>query len=489
MNLNGVDITVFIPNLQYLCQDLKKFYDASLIDKVVYPIKEIFQHISQHCTEGRNVLQRLINNYYNPSPDPKKRKPVTKYIGGPKNLTVHWGNGFDMMVYVFGEFHQDIMDCASKFDRVKFLTQVDENFMSVDDYMLQLFNNTDKFLDYAIELPTLGRKNYMLYPDFIIEKQNFRLNQLFQKFKDCIQPFTRHKHDCQLGRVHFFDVRHQNTHHTDDISFLIDSFRKIKNDINKVADILNDKDFIRIFDNLKLCTHRKTKLIEYFSAHIFGNPYNVVEMDRLLNSTDPDQSIALDDVTMAIELRAFIRSEIKERINKYHTTIKYNIDIIVDYYTYYTKSTQQVPIQTPPNVITSFQAIIPCFVSIVSISPDLYVLARLFKSFDLSKTAFQGSILHDQPIKAYNVVIYAGDQHAQRYRRFLNYQDFKEVGKTGQSETGRDNDSCIDMRYIHQPFFSEQSKVPQIIPEKDKYIFNYAHTYEYESPLVPMDVN
>ena len=486
--MNDQDITKYIPKLRYLCEDLKKFYDASLINKVEYPINEIFRAISHQCTDGRNVLQRLINNYYNPSLDPKRRKPVTKYIGGPKNLTVHWHTGFNMMVYVFGEFHQEGVNCASKYPRVKFLDLVDENFMYIDDYMLQLFNNTDKFLDFAIELPTLGRKNYMHYdPRMIIEKPNFRLNKLFQKLKDCIQPVTRHKPDCQLGRVHFFDVRHQNLVHTDDISFLIDSFHKIKLDRNNIVDIVNDKEFIRILYNLNLRTDRKHKLVEYFNAHIFGNPYNVVEMNRLENSIDSDPFIVGEDAHMATELRAFIRSEIEERINKYYTILKDNIDIIVEY----SKSTKPLPTQTPSNVIKSFEAIIPCFVSIVSISPDLYVLARLFKSFNISKPAFQGAIPYDQPQKAYNVIIYAGDQHAQRYRRFLNdFQEFKEVGKTGQAEDGKNDDSCINMEHIHQPFFSEESKVPKIIPNTDKYIFNYAHTYEYDSnPLVTMDIN
>jgi hypothetical protein len=71
----------------------------------------------------------------------------------------------------------------------------------------------------------------------------------------------------------------------------------------------------------------------------------------------------------------------------------------------------------------------------------------------------------DQPSTASNIIIYAGDRHSDRYRRFL-----KEIGNNPIEKTGNfidyselknfsfSNDdlpkNCIDMRSISQPFFN-----------------------------------
>jgi hypothetical protein len=96
---------------------------------------------------------------------------------------------------------------------------------------------------------------------------------------------------------------------------------------------------------------------------------------------------------------------------------------------------------------------------------DFYTLLRIFKNFvmtDMDK-AYTGAT--DQPSTASNIIIYAGDRHSDRYRRFL-----KEIGNNPIEKTGNfidyselknfsfSNDdlpkNCIDMRSISQPFFN-----------------------------------
>jgi hypothetical protein len=95
-------------------------------------------------------LARLISNYYNQSysfhTGGPKEKPIAKFIGGPKNLTVHWHPIFDKLVYIFGEFHQDDINCFDKFPETKKL--VYPHIMNIQDYMIQLFENTDAFIDF-----------------------------------------------------------------------------------------------------------------------------------------------------------------------------------------------------------------------------------------------------------------------------------------------------------------------------------------------------
>ena len=115
----------------------------------------------------------------------------------------------------------------------------------------------------------------------------------------------------------------------------------------------------------------------------------------------------------------------------------------------------------------------------------MYTLCRIFKKFNLTKEGFYKATKGDQPDEAYNIIIYGGDQHAQRCRRFLNILSFEEVAKTGQSGNGDLNDSCIDMKHIPQPFFAVDSIDDS---NKSDYAFNYDHTYDFEDQLWdPMD--
>jgi len=56
----------------------------------------------------------------------------------------------------------------------------------------------------------------------------------------------------------------------------------------------------------------------------------------------------------------------------------------------------------------------------------------------------------DQPDKAHNIIIYAGNSHSDIYRKFLTSIGFNQISKTGELDN-----TCIDMKKIKQPFFSE----------------------------------
>jgi hypothetical protein len=43
---------------------------------------------------------------------------------------------------------------------------------------------------------------------------------------------------------------------------------------------------------------------------------------------------------------------------------------------------------------------------------DFYLLARMFKDFDMTKIKTHANNITDQPDKAYNVIIYAGEGHS-----------------------------------------------------------------------------
>jgi hypothetical protein len=102
---------------------------------------------------------------------------------------------------------------------------------------------------------------------------------------------------------------------------------------------------------------------------------------------------------------------------------------------------------------------------VMSYFTDVYLLARMFKNFDMSEMeekAYKGST--DQPIHANNIIIYCGNMHAIKYREFLSSIGFNDIDHVGNLTEDIRNPvpntpkNCLDMRKIKQPFFSYSSE-------------------------------
>ena len=472
-----------------LCDKLIETYDISLIDNMPDELRLAFfktegrkciqkyyygnTYESNHISGKPTVLYRLVSNYFynrQTGPNPEFIKPVTMFIKGPKNLTVHWSERFNMHVYIFGEHHIP-GDCSS------LPSSNANNTMNIEDYLAKLLKNTDKYLDYLFEVSMIGKKG-LQYQDSNLEmNSNSHLGNIFQKFKVCIEPVTRHADDCNLGRVHFIDVRYKNTNTTDTISFLWMHFLLAYNKKRDIIKILNNKYFLKLLTDMNLFCSTPKKLFTYFKSFIFGNNYNVSPLRKLLNS---EYNI---DYEVGNNIKNYIEREISAMVDKYFIPLKASIinilstwKQIVDKKYLYWWSIPKIQISL---LINSFNYVSTCLTRLVSLGPDLYLLCRMFKTFDVDKLPFVNAYPHDQPKKMNNIVIYTGDAHSQRYRRFLRLLEFKEVAKTGQSDNMKS--SCIDMKYIKQPFFSEifNSRYnPTIqVPQKEDYNFNYDFTY------------
>jgi hypothetical protein len=79
-------------------------------------------------------------------------------------------------------------------------------------------------------------------------------------------------------------------------------------------------------------------------------------------------------------------------------------------------------------------------------------LARVFKKFNIDSKPRTT----DEPAKAHNIIIYAGNLHSQRYRKFLKYLGFRQVESAGDLEKPKsDMTNCVMISGITQPFFSK----------------------------------
>lgn len=463
--------------LEEMCDELEETYDVGIIETFSPDLITAFKKEAQKCTKGRVVLARLINNYYkkhDPTIDPKQLKPVTRFIKGPKNLTVHWSNYYNKLIYIFGEFHMT-PDCSIH------TNSTDPSVvMNIEDYLDQLRKNTDTFFDMFFEVPTMGRKNFEYQLDFKIgnqTQQHFPLSKIYQKFKHCITK-ERSADDCQLGRIHFFDVRAEYYNSIDNLSYLWSYFMYAEVDKIKIARVLKNEHFYSILKNLqqRFIGNIVGRITRYFSVYIYGNPYNVVELDRLKKS-----KYKVDN-DMAVNIKRFFDFEIESLVidNGYYDILKESVTQIMTFIeNYKRKSKSFTSNDVPPYIILSFNKLNACITHMVAISPDVYLLCRLFKTFNLEKSGFDGAIPKDQPKESNNIIIYAGDAHSQRCRKFLQFLQFREVGKTGQSD--KNVVSCIDMEYIKQPFFEREFK--SILPQNKEYNFNYDFKHAYNFKL------
>jgi len=90
---------------------------------------------------------------------------------------------------------------------------------------------------------------------------------------------------------------------------------------------------------------------------------------------------------------------------------------------------------------------------------DYYLLSRIFKQFNLEMPAIFSSFRKtDEPSEPHNIIIYAGDAHARRVRKFLkNELSFKMIHEKGDQNKKKAN--CIMMEDFPQPFFSNHPDV------------------------------
>lgn len=399
-----------------LCEKLLTLYNTNVLDNAedTLDVKEFLRVTINHrgCGKGRKVLMDLIYNHY------RKTKPSPAFIGGPEMLTLHWSDKHQKMIYIFGEWHSDEMDCNKFKDDFK-------NMMAIEDFLYELILNTDVFIDLYFEFPSYRGKEYD--SAFVPFPVNFRLAKLLERFKVCVQYATRAAKECQLARVHYFDVRYEDYEGiikgTNDVNlyrisahYIMENFPESMWGIRiKILLILNPE-FKNVLDCL--ATPDDATFLAFWKKQLWDNKYVMKEIGKVPSP-------------LKGQILFFIEKEFIKQGSECRKIWKKTIPIILNYKSY-----------SESIFVDAFKDINKYIVSLNCLIADTYTLARIFKDFD------KGAI--DQPDKAHNIIIYAGTSHSDIYRKFLSSIGFSQISKTGEP-----NNTCIDMKKIHQPLFSE----------------------------------
>lgn len=453
-----------------LCEKLLDTYNASILEETDVLTQALFYHYSSNNAlgnKGNTILMDIIRNYYN---NKKVTKPIITRIGGPISLSLQWSDKYNMCVYIFGEYHSSRIDC----DKAKIYYNDEINvddlrdgcgknkirnpvtkrcvkedgntgkriirkenyrkmiketqYIKVENFLYDLFQSTPAFIDFYLETPGYTGQDYKAgkHP---WENFNMRLSHLSTTFYECLSSIKRKDNPlCKLVRVHYLDIRKDSEMvDVNDVSYLRSVWHKINTlpDIEIKNTLKSDK---RIVATIKKLITKDTEEYKRFWK------------EQLLQSTILKKEFSRTTLPKNIVLE-FLETEIIYEAMRIREIFQHTLE---------TFDNDNMDVK---NVMYG----ISHTVSINSTVVDMYTITRLFKKFKNVK---------NQPESPRNIILYVGDAHATRCRKFLKQLDFKIINETGgipydnpsnnkYYKNSPEYNNCVDISNFKQPFFSE----------------------------------
>ena len=482
---------------QDICDILIETYNVNKFDNASKELKSALYEEAKKCcdahrmeiyenktdtiplrTNKRNILMKLIENHF----DPSIQQPMPKFIAGPTTLTVHKSPDEKRMIYIFGEWHTGIKDCKMfQYEDDEKWNSDNPDKMTIDYFLYELMKTTSAYLDIYFEFPAFSKRLRRYHQNFNFGMEDDHFRNLFQKFKKCINS-SRTTGDCALARVHFFDSRRKNS------GDVVIGF----NDLNKMSEKIDylrqkyDKEPNRLKNKYIELVKTDTKLIYILNALGSSNEQEFKDFwikqlnDNELNIKETKSGKYQDrgtkeEIEIMNSIKDFTEKEIVRKAMKYRD--KY-IELVT---TIFEESKIGVKKMDKDIIYNALEDVIQYTEDTNAIVADVYLLARMFKDFDMTKMKTHANRdLTDQPKRAYNVIIYAGDNHSKLYRRYLKeVAGFEEIASTGKSKYNGVH--CIDMRRIPQPFFSTWTRIQTWEDLWAKYIVDQIKEDEYKT--------
>jgi len=474
-------------NLKWICNTLLKTYNTSILDISDEMFKEACVKEAKQCAEDnkdtkkldRKVLSQLILNHSNesePSVPANKKKPVTDYIGGPRILRMLWSKRYKKIIYIFGERHNKITNCESSFGK-------GINHMLIEDYLEQLFKNTDVFIDFYLET---GRT----YEDSYGEQ---RIAVMAKRFKDCFHNPKKIEtmNNCALGRMHYFDIRSM---HYLDISpedgLKSNPMSYVNHPLNRLNIVLSNLHSQDIFDIQKTFQKYFLKyekdimpILKRFSEINTDTSeeyekfwYKEIEEHTFLAKKVLKSNI--NDKIKSFIVKEIINSKIDDNIIDIKTfieTTKSFITAIENFKDtkgiYNFGNAKEDDFETIKDQITFILSRTNILNSCIA---DYYLLSRIFKNFNLKEDS-KSPRMTDEPVEPHNIIIYAGEFHAKRARKFLKKRGFKDIDS---SELSNLPSNCVNIKSFKQPFFSNREEIKWYDDDNE-----YDSNDDYEDPI------
>lgn len=447
-------------------------YNTSDIKKLPEDLREALYEEAKKCLEKsesadnpkrcneRKTLMRLINN------NQLNKKPVSDLIKGPLSITLHWNSDMKMMIYIFGEFHSSKTDCEV-FPQEKYINgeKVPVKSMFIEDYMKELLINTDSYIDFFLE-----EKAHIGYDPSLTNDENVdRLQILRNTFRECISDIKSRNTNpnCILSRSHYFDIRQGTVKgEFDVVSLLITDLYSLNNLYTKNPNI---KLFIKSFENIitdsKFNSFIKTIIttslnyafVEFWQKKLFAHEFL---KRKIIRSSQYKR------------IHSFISEEIKLESLNYKDTMQDTIQKLLSILKKI-KTGESTPEKERERIIRYVGRFHEALIMVNSTIADAYLLSRVFKDFDINTDKQEKKRGFDEPQRPHNIIIYGGDVHANRCRKFLEtHMNFKRLEQNIYDDS-MPVSNCVDMKNIIQPLFS-------YIPDDD--------CVYYKEPYIPINI-
>lgn len=397
---------------------------------------------------------------------------IDKNLIGPNLMYEMFSEKYKKKIYLMSDIHIIKPFCKKQNDSIV-----------IDDLLKEMTNfknNKGELLklDYFIELPYLDVDSKHV---LISKKEINYIQKIYDSFYDC----SIYNKNCPYKnlRVHYTDLRKYG---------LIDSITKIFVILNIIQHMSDTYEFTAFhldessknfgIDETDLEAIRNNKPIKDYpimKKFMEPNLYSSINWNSIIKFINYCKEIKEDTkineeqkvellVSKILENKDFTKKSLKDLIIKQLSDCEYE-DVKIKLLNLYNDNINDLSIffKSFKNKIELVDTFINSFLNNLTlrditsyrnftsidllnvlseykvyIAPmDIYLMARVFRKFDKLKTAFNGS--------PENIVIYAGDNHIQEYRKFLaslNFIEFtdKEIEST--------NFQCIDL-HKYPPFF------------------------------------
>jgi hypothetical protein len=467
--------------MESLCGALTETYNTNVLNTASPLTQAVFIDESRKRKgdeEGRKTLMELILNHR------AAKMPEPGLIGGPFTLSLHRSKKDKKIIYIFGESHANEMDCEL-FARRKTDAELRDGCpegkirnpnsgicvkktgligkmiirenntkaggvavgvsMPIEDFLVDMLKTTDVFLDIFLEVPAYLGVGYLEKARRYLAPG--RIQRVLTMLGDCIEKKSRDSIKCQLGRVHYTDIRKLEHGPIGQVSdFRRTWCREVERSTratmyDRIRDFSKESRLAKVLSALGEGTDEE--YLAFWREQIFENQFVKKELDRSYMRKEIT-AFALETVDReAMEQRsAFILlydqaeralDEIKEIKEKQSWK-----DSLLNPYGI-TSSERSARAR----YVDAMEGIYRRTVGVNSSMVDIYTLSRIFKVF---------SGKHDDaPNEPRNIILYYGNAHADRVRKFLKSQGYEMIEAI---ESPLHIKNCVNVGNFPTPFFN-----------------------------------
>ena len=473
--------------MESLCGALTETYNTNVLNMASPLTQAVFIDESRKRKgdeEGRKTLMELILNRRT------AKMPKPGLIGGPFTLSLHRSKKDKKIIYIFGESHADIMDCElfghknKKTDAElrdgcpegkirnpssgicvtktgltgkRIISENNDKVegpavgvsMPIEDFLIDMLKTTDVFLDIFLEVPVY------LGVGYLEESREYltpgRIQKILTMLGDCIEEKSRDSSKCQLGRVHYTDVRKLEHGSVGQVSdFRLSWYREVipfserTSLYDRIRNFSNQPRIVKVLSALGEGTDEE--YLAFWREQIFENRFVKKELFR---------SYMRKEIT-AFALETVDREAMEERsmFTLLYTRAKRALDDIKKIKEKQSwkdslASLLNHHVITPAELSAraryadAMESIWERTVGVNSSMVDIYTLSRIFK-------IFRGE--HDDtPNEPRNIILYYGDKHSKRVRNFLKSQGYEMIEAT---ESPGNIRNCVNVKNFPTPFFN-----------------------------------